>query len=137
MLTLAIKKILSDAYASFSVLGLFLVIGIGLGIIVLDSTVDYVYVWIQKRYNISPYSRLEWATSSTLQLQRLAHEAIGSGTWIKGSDTIPITTAEVKLSALDISNTKHPVLRSTTMKNEESSPLVATASMAERDNTTP
>lgn len=45
-----------------------------------------------------------------MQLQRLAHEELGCGTWI-GGDRFPITTAfGEKLAVIDISDPGHPKL---------------------------
>lgn len=63
----------------------------------------------RKGYNKYPY--LEWTANSTLQLQRLAHEELGFGTWSEGTETIPVTKPGQLLGSLDISDPKHPILR--------------------------
>jgi hypothetical protein len=58
-----------------------------------------------------PFASLEWITNDTLQLQRLAHEAVGAGTWDGACTDYPRTRKGELLACLDISNPKHPVLR--------------------------
>lgn len=62
----------------------------------------------------STHSRLEWRAMSILQLQRMAHEGIGSGTWLKTTSETPITRPYERLGMLDIRNEKRPLLRSRT-----------------------
>ena len=58
----------------------------------------------------STYARLEWKATTTLQLQRQAHEAIAMGTWSSAADTIPVTEKGELLGVLNIANPKHPRL---------------------------
>ena len=51
---------------------------------------------------------------SILQLQRLAHEGIGSGTWSKTTSENPITKKFQRLGMLDIRDQRRPLLRSDT-----------------------
>jgi hypothetical protein len=53
------------------------------------------------------YSHAEWQAGSTLQLQRLAHENLGLGTWTRADEAIPVTEPGDTLGVLDVSNTKH------------------------------
>jgi hypothetical protein len=62
----------------------------------------------------STHSRLEWRSMSILQLQRMAHEGIGSGEWLKPTSENPITVPFQKLGMLDIRDEKRPLLRSKT-----------------------
>jgi hypothetical protein len=62
----------------------------------------------------SAHSRLEWRAMSILQLQRMAHESIGSGTWLKATSETPITKPYQLLGMLDIRDKKRPLLRSKT-----------------------
>ncbi|KAK0609100.1 hypothetical protein DIS24_g12502, partial [Lasiodiplodia hormozganensis] len=59
------------------------------------------------------YAQLEWWASDALQLQRLAHEMAGSGTWGGGLDEAPVTTGcDEKLAALDFDEERRrPVLK--------------------------
>ncbi|KAL9616325.1 MAG: hypothetical protein Q9160_008788 [Pyrenula sp. 1 TL-2023] len=56
------------------------------------------------------YQSLEWISNETLQIQRMAHEAIGSGTWFQATSSIPITGRDEELADLDISDEHHPFL---------------------------
>lgn len=51
---------------------------------------------------------------SVLQLQRMAHEGIGSGTWSGLTSENPITEKFQKLGMLDVRNQHQPLLRSNT-----------------------
>ena len=46
-----------------------------------------------------------------MQLQRLAHEELGFGTWSKTANANPATELDARLAILDISDLKHPVLK--------------------------
>jgi hypothetical protein len=111
----ASKKIISSRYNSFSVLAMAIILSIGTIFIILDYTVEYIFTWMDKRWlthnDSRTYARLEWATNSTLQLQRLAHEELGLGTWHSCAGQNPVTEAHEKLGSLDVSNGRHPVLR--------------------------
>ena len=103
------QKIRSDSFTSFNILGLTIIFTVS-GLIILTSFVLPVVVErVQRRRN--PYSSLEWIANDTLQLQRLAHEAVGAGTW-RGTHTDCPTTAQAELLAvLDVSQPKHPRLK--------------------------
>lgn len=78
--------------------------------------------WLHKRRAHGRYTHLEWTTNATLQLQRLAHEGIGQGTWSNGAETIPITKDEETLALLDISDLEHPILRPPSLLEQQGSP---------------
>ncbi|KAL9615740.1 MAG: hypothetical protein Q9160_009297 [Pyrenula sp. 1 TL-2023] len=67
--------------------------------------------FLQKWRKSSIYPRLEWITNESLQLQRLAHEELGAGTWSGGTKIIPTTAKGECLAVLDVSNKKHPCLK--------------------------
>ena len=103
------QKIRSDSYTSFNVLGLILIFSIGGLIMLISASLPTVTERVQ-RYK-SPFASIEWVTSDTLQLQRLAHEAVGAGQWEGACDDYPRTRKGDILAVLDISDRKHPVLR--------------------------
>ncbi|KAI0451116.1 hypothetical protein F5B21DRAFT_516963 [Xylaria acuta] len=106
------QKIKSTAYASFSVFGLLFTFVVG-GLIVLTSyLLEPISKLLHKKWGFKTHAHLEWTTNATLQLQRLAHEELGFGTWSNGTEEIPATKPDDLLGCLDISNTKHPVLSS-------------------------
>lgn len=67
--------------------------------------------FIQERRKHDTYSRLEWATNETLQLQRLAHEELGFGSWKGCAQYVPVTKDDEPLATLDLTDTKHPRLK--------------------------
>lgn len=62
--------------------------------------------------NTKELKHAEWSLNSTLQLQRLAHEAIGAGTWRRTTSDTPITEHNQPLGVIDFKKTssKHPYL---------------------------
>ncbi|KAI9788688.1 MAG: hypothetical protein M1816_006739 [Peltula sp. TS41687] len=112
------QKIRSDAFTSFSVLGLFILLGIGGLIIATSYTLEVLFGWMAKRGMISAYKRLEWISNETLQLHRLAHEELGFGTWSGTAEGLPVTAPAEKLATLDISDQKHPRLENPALKFE-------------------
>jgi hypothetical protein len=109
------QKIRSDSYTSINVLGLIIILVVG-GLIVLTSFVlPIIARRIQRRQNSA--SSLEWIVNETLQLQRLAHEAVGAGIW-QGTDGAFPTTAQCELLAeLDVTNPTYPKLHCTRHDN--------------------
>ncbi|KAI1735695.1 hypothetical protein F4680DRAFT_469873 [Xylaria scruposa] len=105
------QKIRNTAYTSLSIFGLVLTYLAGFLLVVISYLVEPASAWLQKRGSNWQYKHLEWTTNATLQLQRLAHEGIGQGTWSKGAETIPSTKEDEHLGLLDISNLEHPMLR--------------------------
>lgn len=79
----------------------------------LELIIEPIVQFFQKRRKKSPYSRLEWSANEVLQMQRMAHEALGAGTWTGGTDDIPTTERGEHLAMLDISDENHPLLRLT------------------------
>lgn len=126
------QKIRSDSYTSFNVLGLILIFSIGSLIMILSALLPYVTGRLQQRQK--PFAGLEWICNDTLQLQRLAHEAIGAGNWEGACDDYPRTRKGDLLGVLDITDQKHPVLRApnpTERLNENESKEEVTQDSAE------
>ncbi|ORY06755.1 hypothetical protein BCR34DRAFT_31387 [Clohesyomyces aquaticus] len=121
------QKILSQKYSSFNVLGVSLILVLGSWIIVLDIGLEPAVAWWQRRrfrkeqlkdQFFDPegkhhplYAAVEWSHTSTLQLQRLAHEEVGFGVWERGDGDCPVTGKDQKLASLDLKDVGHPVLR--------------------------
>jgi hypothetical protein len=103
------QKVLSDSYTSFNVLGLIIIFSIG-GLIMLVSIILPITTERIQR-NRNPFANLEWISNDTLQLQRLAHEAVGAGRWKGACDDYPRTQKNDLLAVLDVTNREHPVLR--------------------------
>ncbi|GAW21437.1 hypothetical protein ANO14919_109560 [Xylariales sp. No.14919] len=131
------QKIKSTAYTSLSIFGLVFTYLVGFHLALISYLVEPASAWLHKRKSHGQYKHLEWATNATLQLQRLAHEGIGQGTWSKGAEVIPTAEEGDNLALLDISNLEHPVLRS--LDKQEDSPSQSqspynTTSAAGEDN---
>ncbi|KAH9907560.1 hypothetical protein F4778DRAFT_799859 [Xylariomycetidae sp. FL2044] len=107
------QKIVSRSHVSFSVFGLVAILVFGLGTIGVSLSLEWLLDFVQKRWGLSPYARLEWISNGTLQLQRLANEALGlGGTWSNCCDAVPRAgEAGTGLAMLDIADEEHPVLR--------------------------
>ncbi|KAH7075062.1 hypothetical protein FB567DRAFT_183030 [Paraphoma chrysanthemicola] len=103
------QKIRSDSFTSFSVLGLVLILSIG-GLIMIVSVL---LPWTMERMrrHRNPLPSVEWNMNEILQLQRLAHEAVGAGDWDDVSSDYPLTRKGEFLACLDIADPKHPLLR--------------------------
>ncbi|KAF2134171.1 hypothetical protein P153DRAFT_381353 [Dothidotthia symphoricarpi CBS 119687] len=104
------QKVRSDSFTSFNVLGLVLIVSIGGFIMILSALLP----WATRRIlgHRRPFTSLEWIANDTLQLQRLAHEALGAGDWEGACDDYPRTRKGDLLATLNIKNQKHPVLES-------------------------
>ncbi|KAL1615965.1 hypothetical protein SLS56_011613 [Neofusicoccum ribis] len=105
------QKILTTAYTNFNTFGLCLTLILGTIIITVSYSLEPLVSWIQKRRRLDTYSRLEWCTNETLQLQRLAHEELGLGTWSGAAGNIPFTEPGEMLAMLDLSRPHHPRLK--------------------------
>jgi hypothetical protein len=111
------QKVRSDSFTSFSVLGLGIIILVSISII----SVSVLLPWVTKKIQLKshPYKSLEWITNNTLQLQRLAHEALDAGTWKGAYDSYPTTEAGERLAMLDITDPSHPKLKFVPSKDVE------------------
>ncbi|KAL9106008.1 MAG: hypothetical protein Q9227_008916 [Pyrenula ochraceoflavens] len=116
------QKIKSTAHSNFSILGLAIVFILGILIIILDLTLESIIVLVEGRRGTLKHHRLEWFTNSVLQMQRLAHEELGLGTWkgCGGTSSVPVTRKGELLAVLDISDLEHPILKIAEEKDVES-----------------
>lgn len=80
-------KATSPNHMSFSVLGLFITISVGLFLIVCYSTLPSIVARFQT--GTSRYKRLEWVETSAFQLQRMAAEGRGIGPWTGRDEDVP------------------------------------------------
>ncbi|KAI1740921.1 hypothetical protein F4680DRAFT_465117 [Xylaria scruposa] len=104
------QKIKSTAYASFSLFGLLFTFLVGVLIIITSYLLEPVSRILYQKWGWKNYAHLEWMSITALQLQRLAHEELGFGTWSNGTKEIPTTEEGDLLGCLDISNPDHPML---------------------------
>lgn len=64
-----------------------------------------------RRGKYSDHTYYEWISNSSLQLQRLAHQGVGAGTWTGSTGEILTTKAGDKLAVLDFSDPAMPLLK--------------------------
>ena len=122
------QKIVSTSYSSFNVLGITLILVLGVIIIILDMGLEPTVAWWQRRTykkhqlrddsfgnngkaSHPLFGAIEWSQTSTLQLQRLAHEEAGYGEWSKCDKDVPVTEPGQLISSLDLRNIAHPLLK--------------------------
>ncbi|KAI3331612.1 hypothetical protein HD806DRAFT_518599 [Xylariaceae sp. AK1471] len=106
------QKIRSPQHISFSFFGLAFTFVTGALIIVASFATEPLLGYLYGSRNYKPYAYLEWISHSSLQLQRLAHEELGLGTWTRFTEEVPITTdLDNTLASLNITDPKHPVLK--------------------------
>ena len=105
------QKIRSTAYASFSMFGLACVATFGGLVIAISYSIETIIACLHRQGKFKDYPYYEWVSNSTFQLQCLAHQGAGAGTWSGGTDEIPFTVDEEKLGLLDFSDRKLPILR--------------------------
>ncbi|KAF2680089.1 hypothetical protein K458DRAFT_111142 [Lentithecium fluviatile CBS 122367] len=74
-------KMRSTEFTSFSVLGLFLTLALGMLILAANAFMPTIAAWWQRRTGLGAYKRLEWVESNAFQLQRMAAEGRGIGPW--------------------------------------------------------
>ncbi|KAH6618503.1 hypothetical protein C7974DRAFT_415876 [Boeremia exigua] len=109
------QRVRSSKHYSFSVLGMSIILIVG-GIIqflafFLDEILALLFKFRRIRNNEDfDYAYAEWQVGSTLQLQRLAHEGVGAGTWTKATDLVPVTRSSDTLAVLDVRDRDHPRL---------------------------
>ncbi|KAI1260978.1 hypothetical protein F5Y18DRAFT_440965 [Xylariaceae sp. FL1019] len=104
------QKIRSTAYSSFNLFGLLFTYIFGILIIASSFLFEPLLLFLYRRFGYRAYETLEWTTNSTLQLQRLAHEARGFGTWSNCTQKIPVARDNDLLANLDLADPSHPVL---------------------------
>ena len=105
------QKIRSTAYSSFSIFGLAFIAGLGGLIVIVSYTLEAMLACLVRRGRLAPatsYAFREWTTNSTLQLQRLAHQGAGIGSWSGGTDIVPVTYPGEKLAVLDLDDPQLP-----------------------------
>lgn len=101
----------STAYTNFSIFGLVTVFIVGGLITTLSYGMEPLACWIQDRYGLDIHTRFEWAMNETLQLQRLAHEELGVGSWERCDGNVPITQWRDQLAVIDLEDSAHPKLK--------------------------
>ncbi|KAF2143129.1 uncharacterized protein K452DRAFT_357536 [Aplosporella prunicola CBS 121167] len=118
------QKIPNSDYFNISVFGLCFTLILGSIIIVLSWTKESIVGCIGKCRNLESqkYSLLEWNMNDTFQLQRLAHEELGVGSWQECASDVPRTHDVEKLAVLDIEDPNHPRLKAPPLESVEEQP---------------
>lgn len=101
------QKITSDAYVSFSMFGLCFMFTMGILAIAASLTAEPILSCLDRRAGRHRYSHLEWRSNGVLQLQRLAYEGAGTGTWTRTTECVPLTKPDEYLALLDASDPGH------------------------------
>ena len=70
-------------------------------------------MFTQRWHRYGVFQRLEWISNETLQLQRMAHEELGCGTWTGAEKTVPVTANNETLALLNVEDQAHPSLART------------------------
>jgi hypothetical protein len=83
-------KMRSAEFTSFSVLGLFLTLSIGILIMLANGAIPVLVASWQRRTGQGGYKRLEWIESKAFQLQRMAAEGRGIGPWEGKDADVPV-----------------------------------------------
>lgn len=94
---------------NFSVLAIGLILGLGLLIICVNLGLHRLVSYVQRERDLKDYRRLAWKSNGLLQLQRLAHEETGFGTWERCTKAVPVTAKGEVLATLDVTDPEHPV----------------------------
>lgn len=76
---------------NFSTLGVVIILIVGGLLITTSLILDTLVGFIQRKRNMRDYQRVQWALDEKLQLQRLAYEEAGMGTWSGGTSVVPVT----------------------------------------------
>jgi hypothetical protein len=92
-----LQKVRRSDYDSFSLLGVTLILVIGGILIVTDLFLASVVGHFQRRRTVANQKRLEWTQNGFLQLQRLAYQRGGMGTWSREEESVPLTQKNEKL----------------------------------------
>ena len=90
----------SGDYANISAFGLIITLVLGGVIIALNLGLGTIISWIQQRRGVIDQRLLEWKYDEDLQLQRVAYEKSGIGTWEGISNLVPTTVHGEKLRPL-------------------------------------
>ncbi|KAL8719745.1 MAG: hypothetical protein Q9225_003289 [Loekoesia sp. 1 TL-2023] len=80
-----------DGYISFSVLGIVIILVVGGLLIVINLVLDAIVGFLRRSLRWQDHKRLQWAMDEKLQLQRLAYQGVGQGTWSGAENFVPVT----------------------------------------------
>jgi hypothetical protein len=80
-----------ENFTNFSVLAIALIFVLGGVVICVSLLLETAIGFLQLHFKRGLYHRIRWQLDSTLQLQRMAFEEVGLGTWRGGDDDVPVT----------------------------------------------
>ncbi|KAG6353543.1 hypothetical protein INS49_005505 [Diaporthe citri] len=89
----------SSDYTSFSLFGLCFTYILGLIIVIVAFCLDPVLDTLSTRFHRGAYSYVEWTSTDTLQLQRMAFQGVKSGTWSGSASSVPVTSKAGEIMA--------------------------------------
>lgn len=95
---------------NFSVLAIALILALGSLITCVNLGLHRIVSYVQLEKDLRDYRRLAWKSNGLLQVQRLAHEEAGFGTWEGCAKTVPVTARGEELALLNVHDPTHPVL---------------------------
>jgi hypothetical protein len=101
----------SNGTTSFSMLGVSIILVLGTFLILLNLILDTVVGLIQRKLDWGDHKRLQWVIDEKLQLQRLAYEEAGQGTWTGGANAVPVMMMEDRIGIPRNVDKMHPKLR--------------------------
>ena len=96
---------------NFSALAIGIIIGLSLLITGVDLGLHRLTSYIQYKKDLKDYRRLVWKSDGLLQLQRMAYEEVGFGTWERCTKVTPVTARGQTLALLNVNDPDHPRLR--------------------------
>jgi len=97
----SLQKVRRSDYDSFSSLGIALILVIGGILIATDLFLASVVGHFQRGHAAANRKRLEWVQNGFLQLQRLAYQRGGMGTWTGEENSVPLTQKNEKLGLVN------------------------------------
>ena len=95
---------------SFSVLGLAIVMILGSLLIILGLLLDSTVGYFRRRFHWDEFKCDKWTEDEKLQLQRLAFEGAGHGTWSGRDAAVPVTKKGEMLQCLNTHIARHSTL---------------------------
>lgn len=98
---------------NFSVLAIALIFSLGALITIINFGLEFLIGLVQSKKGAAGFRHLAWKTDGLLQLQRLAHEESGYGSWERCTNEVPITRFGEILASISVDNPKHPILQKT------------------------
>lgn len=85
-------------FMNFSILAISLVFGLGGLVILLSLFLEDLVRWLRQKFQRGLYKQARWQLDATLQLQRMAFQGSGLGTWKGGAEDIPLTETGEKFA---------------------------------------